>query len=286
MQVCGSDNFAETIATLLNCEFVSIEKTVFPDFEVRPRFLKTEFSGKVVLIERMKVPVDPNAYVIELLLEINTLKDMGAETVDVVMPYFVYSRQDKAFREGEPFSAKYIVDLLRHAGAGKIYVVESHTRNDFGAVKNIDGFVAIGRYFFSAGAKGALVIAPDEKAARGAQTVAREIEGDVAVMRKTRDRGTGEIITDAGNLDARGREVIIVDDIVSSGKTMLNALRLAREAGARRIQCAVVHPITQRGIFNVSKEADGFFACDTVDSALSVIPTAGMITEAIKRDNI
>ena len=284
MQVCGSDAFAETIATFLNCEFVSIEKTVFPDFEVRPRFLKTALSGRVLLAERMKVPVDPNAYIIELLLEIRTLKDIGVETVDVVMPYFVYSRQDKAFREGEPFSAKYVIETLRHAGAERIYVVESHTRNNFGVVRNVDGFVAIGKYFLSAGAKGALVVAPDEKAARGAQTVAAEISGDVAVMRKTRDRNTGEISTDSGGLDARGREVIIVDDIVSSGKTMLNALRLAREAGARRIQCAVVHPITQRGIFNVSKEADGFFACNTVDSALSVIPTESLIAEAIRRD--
>lgn len=286
MQVCGSDAFAETIASLLDCEFVSVEKTVFPDFEVRPRFLKTRFPGTVLLVERMKVPVDPNAYIIELLLEIKTLKDMGAERVDLVMPYFVYSRQDKAFREGEPFSAKYVVELLMHAGAERIYVVESHTRNDFGAIRNVNGFTAIGRYFRSTGASNALVIAPDGKAEAGAAAVAAEIAGDVAVMMKTRDRSTGEISTDACGLNARGRDVIIVDDIVSSGKTMLNALRLAREAGARKIQCAVVHPITQRGIFNVSKEADGFFACNTVDSALSVIPTEGLIAEAIKRDNL
>lgn len=282
MQVFGSDSFGESLARFLGADFERIEKTVFPDFEVRPRILAEKLHNRVIIAERMKVPTDPNAYLVEVLFEIMTLRDMGAKSVEVVMPYFVYSRQDKSFRQGEPFSAQYVVDMLKFAGARRIYVVESHTQNDFNAIVNVSGFRAIGKYFHSLGMKESVIIAPDEKAERGARIVAEEIGGALCVLRKKRDRETGEIETRAGDVP-QGNRAIIVDDIVSSGRTMLNAVKIAKKHGMNEIYCAVVHPITQRGIFDVSKEATKFFACNTVDSALSVIPVEQLVAEEIKR---
>lgn len=281
MQVIGADSFAERLAALLGAEFVPIEKTVFPDFEVRPRFLRVDFHEHVILTERMKLPIDPNAHLAEIFLEIKTLKERGVKRIDLVMPYFIYSRQDKVFREGEPFSAKYIIELLVHAGVSNIFVVESHTRSDFGIVRSVSGFAAIGKYFFSIGAKDSVVIGPDEKARAGAEIVAGEIGGKVCVLQKKRDKSTGEIET-SGTASVQGKNVIIIDDIISSGKTMLNAVHIAKGGGAKSIQCAVVHPITQQGIFSVSKEVDNFFACNTVDSEFSIIPVEGIIAGSIR----
>ena len=108
MIVVGNDSFGEKLAKSLNADFVKFEQITFPDGEICPRILG-DVSEDVILVNRAKLPLEPNKYFVETLLLLKTLREV-AENIDVVMPYFVYARQDKPFREGEPFSAKFVLN--------------------------------------------------------------------------------------------------------------------------------------------------------------------------------
>ena len=125
MIVVGNDDFAKKLATALGSKFVPFEQRVFPDGEVCPRILG-DVEKNAIVANRMSLPLEPNKYFIETLLLIKNLQELGVENIDVVMPYFVYARQDKIFRDGEPFSYKFVLETLHRAGVNRFFTVSSH----------------------------------------------------------------------------------------------------------------------------------------------------------------
>ncbi len=283
MIVLGNDDFGERLAEKLDAKFIRIEQRVFPDGEVCPRIADDINGSHAVIALRMSLPPDTNRYLVETLLTIKNLKSMGVKKIDVVMPYFVYARQDKAFRKGEPFSSKYILELLKEAGASRFFTVSSHADRNKERISlsdlpahNIDGFAAIGNYL-----KGTvinpMVIAPDKGAEEFAATVAEQAGCDYAVFEKHRDLDTGDVVMSS---DARldGKDVIIVDDIISSGGTMLNAIEVCRKNGAKSVMAAVVHVVSERAVKNISPHAM-LIATDTISSDVSRIPVTNLLAE-------
>ena len=120
--VIGSDSFGQKLAQALGVKFIPLENRVFPEKEICP-ILKGKPDSRVILADRMKAPINPNTHFVSVLLTIKNLKSLGVEHIDLVMPYFIYSRQDKVFRDGEPFSAKHVLELLKESGADRFFTV-------------------------------------------------------------------------------------------------------------------------------------------------------------------
>jgi ribose-phosphate pyrophosphokinase len=288
MIVLGSDEFAEKLARDLSADHVAIEKTIFPDGESRPRILG-ELDKHVVLAERMSVPTDPNRYLVETLLTLRNLKAGGVEEIDVVMPYFVYAKQDKIFRPGEPYSAKHVLELLEQAGTSRFFTVSSHAERDSETLSltkmpayNINGFEAIGEYLKKLNLNNPIVVGADMGVNLSTKTVSGIIAAEKTSLKKERDLDTGSIVMH-GEMNAKNRDIVIIDDMISSGGTMIKAIEIAKKSGAEKIISAVVHPVLAKGAYEkISPMVWKFLATDTIDSPISAISVTGKLAEKIQ----
>ena len=285
MTVVGNDNFAKELATALGAEFVQFEQRTFPDGEVCPRILG-DVNKDVILVNHMKLPLEPNKYFMETLLLIKTLREL-TEKIDVVMPYFIYARQSKVFRSGEPFSARYVLETLHKAGASRFFTVSSHTEREKERLAadmpafNVNGFISIGNYLKRKSFSNPVIVGPDDGAEHFAKTVSNALDCDYALLEKHRNLDTGEIEMKC-NVDVRGKEVIIVDDIISSGGTMVNAIKSLKDAGAKTISVYVVHLVSEKGIEKISPRVKEFLASNTIETPLSKISVVEQLAEKLK----
>ncbi|MFH0832616.1 MAG: ribose-phosphate diphosphokinase, partial [Candidatus Aenigmatarchaeota archaeon] len=265
-----------------------VEKRAFPDGEVCPRIVG-DVDNHAIVAERLSLPLDPNRYLIETLFITRNLRALGVEKIDVVMPYFIYSRQDKVFRKGEPHSAKYVLELLEKAGATRFFTVSSHVNRNDEKISltpmpayNINGFESIGNQLKKFDLHNPVVVGADLGVSHSTETIANILGAESFAFQKKRDLNTGEIIV-KGNLNVEGRDIVIVDDIISSGRTMLNSIEICNSSGADRILCTAVHPALATGVFEkISSKVWKFIATDTISSPISEISVTESIAEKIK----
>jgi len=290
------DGFSERIAEYLNLTFVPLHRRVFPDREICPRIVDA-IKGKSVLFVSRTSGADafhPNRYLIELYLALTNLKSLGAKELNILMPYFVYARQDKVFREGEVVSAKAVLDLLKNLGVKRFYTVTAHMQREEGKLRfydemecyTIDGFEEIGKYIKAKyNPENPLVLGPDLTASSGAETVAKVLGiSESSALEKFRDRDTGATETKGELPELNGRDVIIVDDIAATGGTMSKAVSMCKEKGAGKIICAVVHPVLAQDCLNrIRNTGAEFIGCNTIESCISKVHVEKKIAEFIKQ---
>ncbi len=286
ISVAGYEGFADGLAQAMGCRFIPMERRTFPDGEVCPR-LSGRPEGRVVLANRMKLPVDANGYLVETLLAASSLKGMGCD-VWLAMPYFIYSRQDKSFREGEPLSARAVTDLLLRSGVSRFFTVSSHADRDkpmlsFSAMPahNIDGYSLLGEELKQLNLASPLVIGADAGVEFAARRIADAIGCGHGCLSKERNLEDGGLKT-TGSIEAEGKDVIIIDDIISSGGTMANAAKMARDAGAASVTAAAVHLTKAEAIEKLRPFADGIIATDTIETPVSQVSVIPLIAEKMR----
>jgi len=272
------DGFNRKIANQLDAKLIPLEIRRFPDGEVCPRILikdDNDIKGETVIFtHRMRASsCRPNDYLTEILLTLLNLNEANPRRIILVAPYFVYARQDTAFRVGEPKSAKYVAKTLEWAGVDVIVTVSTHfhrmkTMSDFFTKAqgiNVSGFTPLAKYVKNNyELHKPVIIAPDEEAKIWAEEFAKILGAkDYTALKKERDLDTGEIRTYVGELDVKGRDVIVVDDIVSTGGTMANAILEAVRRGARRVISCFVHPVLAPGALEKIMKAGVFEAIAT-----------------------
>jgi ribose-phosphate pyrophosphokinase len=217
----------------------------FPDGESYIR-IPAEFKGKdVTLLHRCYPEQDKS--LIQLFLILQTLRGGGASRIRAIIPYLPYARQDKLFLKGEALSSKAICELIKKSGCDELVTFDCHFLKKEGQfsygglrIKNISLSHAIISYF-KRKLRSPKIISPDEGAA---YFLARE--ADIGVMKKRREKYSGgKSIYRKPKLevsfDVRGRDVVIVDDIIGTGSTMLKAVQACRRLGANSISCGATH---------------------------------------------
>lgn len=286
----SSKRLAEKIAEALEASLVGVSWKRFPDGEFYFRFLE-EVSGRLLIVQSLYPPQDQ--HILELAVILHTARELGASELTVYAPYLAYSRQDERYLPGEALTSKLLADLLSGLGAGSLYTVDVHSRRVLEYYKipayNLTAAPLLARYFVEErGADKPFLLAPDdEEAAIERVRIASEALGGVPydALRKRRDRVTGEIETFEKKLEVEGKDVIILDDIVSTGGTAANAARIARKMGARKVYLGVTHALLRGDALKVLKEAgiDEVVSTDSVPAVTSKISTAPLIAEALKR---
>lgn len=240
-------DFCSALAHHAKCELVEMDRRVFPDGEINPRI--QEAPKDVILANTLSSHnFDPNKYLLEYIFSVKNLRERGTEKIVLVMPYLPYSRQDEIFRKGESFTSKYILEIFRNLGIEHIFAVTFHLHRQRTAdlvegitLHDVSGIDALRDYFKPFNLESPFFVAPDEEAEKWAQKMAEPFHGEVAVLKKRRDTTTGEIET-SGEIPG-GRTVIIVDDIISTGGTIKNALRICRTYKSKKVIVCVVHGI-------------------------------------------
>lgn len=282
----SGNGLAARIAKLLKDRLMFAEKKVFPDGESYVR-IPEKPEGAAIIVHSLSYPQEKR--LMELMLAIDALKGVGADTVIAVIPYMAYARQDKRFLEGEPISIKVVLKSLEAAGADALLTVDIHKPSvleEWLSIPSINvvPYREIAEYFREK-VSSPIVLAPDKGALDRASRVAEYIGADFDYLVKERDRVTGEVKALPKELEVRDREVIIVDDIISTGGTMSLAAKHSLERGARRVYAACTHAVMVKGALDrlLFSGIEEVVATDTVPSPVSKITIAESVAEGIKR---
>ncbi len=280
----ASQKLAAKVAWELEDTLVPMETKKFPDGERYIR-IKGELEDEVIVIQSTGYPQDEN--LVELFLILKNLKNMGAEKIKVVIPYFGYARQDKQFKGGEAVSAKIIAEILEAAGASQIFSINLHQDHitEFFSVPayNLSAMPLIADYIKDF-LDDPIIIAPDEGALKHAKEVAGVIGCRYDYLEK--QRISPKIVeTKPKSIDIKGMQAVIIDDIISTGGTIVGASSILERQGAEKIVVACVHAVlVEDALLRIfTTGVDDVVATDTLSSDVSVISVAPLIADALKR---
>jgi len=291
MKIIGGPSSAELasrLGTLLRVPLVETRTKRFPDGEFYFK-LEEEVKGEDLLIVQSLYPPQ-DTHLIELFLIVHTSKDVGARSVKAFVPYLAYSRQDERYLEGECLTSAMVAQVFENLGLDALYTIDVHNENVLKKYKipvfNLTAAGELAKYFVSRGLKDPFVMAPDDEelAIRRAEFAAKTIGGEFDYLKKERDKLTGEIKTFRKRLDVRGRDIIIIDDIISTGNTAANAATILKEQGAKRIFAGVSHVLLHEGTLATLKEAgiEETVGTDSVVNEFAKVSVAPVLAQALK----
>ncbi len=233
---------AHEIATHLNIDLGKIELKRFPDGESQVQILEN-VRGRDVFVHQT-IALDPNNYLMELLIIIDALKRASARSIAAVIPYYGYCRQDRKDKPRVPITAKLVANLLTHAGATRVLTMDLHAGQVQGffdiPVDNLYGRAILAEAFRKFAPSNYIVVAPDIGSVKVARAYAAHLGVDFAIIDKHRASPTKiETVTVIG--DVNGKDVLLADDMCSTGGTLVSAAKACREKGAKRIFAAITH---------------------------------------------
>ncbi|MBS7247505.1 MAG: ribose-phosphate diphosphokinase [Candidatus Jordarchaeales archaeon] len=283
-----SQVLALKVAKMLRAPFIDCEYKKFPDGEKYVR-IDGEVEGyEVAVIHSMHHT--PDECLVEYFLLVDTLKDLGAKKVTGVIPYFPYARQDERFNQGEALSLKTVASLIEKAGTDKVITIDMHLHRIESINKifkipaeNITAIPLIAQYIkenFKIDKP--LIIGPDEEAEQWAKTMAAILDADYDILEKKRISST-EVEVTPRQLQPQNRNVIIIDDIISTGGTLAKTIQLLKSKGAKTIIAACTHPIlVDNALKKIYKAgAETVIATDTVPSPVSQVTVAPLIAQTL-----
>jgi ribose-phosphate pyrophosphokinase len=286
----ASEALASKVAHELDREPAKIEFNKFPDGEKYLRILDDVKGEDVVVIQ--SINRTPDEFLVEYLLIVDTLKDLGATKVVGFIPYFAYARQDERFKPGEAFSFKTVSKLIEIVGTDELYTIDMHKHRVVRSTdlfkipsQNLTAMPLLADYVEKTGnLQNPLVIGPDAEAAQWAKVAAERLRTDYDVFEKKR-LGSESVQIRPGKLNVKDRDVLIVDDIISTSGTVVAALEILFSQGARKIDVACTHPLLMGNALAKIHEtgAKNVIGTDTVPSPVSCVSVAPLIAEEIKK---
>lgn len=274
--ISGSSNYAlaEQIGQRLNIPLVETQLEQFANGEKRV-WVKEKLDGQdVVIVQSFSNPVDSE--IMEFLLLADAVERLGARDVHVIIPWMGYSLQDKVFRDGEPIAAKVVANLVSSAYVRRVYLLDLHNNSipGFFAVPTahlsaIDMFIADVKQQFAD--QDLVVASPDFGGLKRARTFAGLLNAPLVNVDKHRDLKTGEVTAVGLHGEVEGKTVILFDDVIMGGGTVVETSELLKKEGA-----VSTHFYSTHGVFAGS--AIEKITSSTIDSVI--------ITNSIRQEKL
>jgi ribose-phosphate pyrophosphokinase len=285
--IAGSSvpKLAREISRLLNCDFDVAKLIRFPDGELQ---VQVDSADENVIYVQTMAP-RPNEMLMEMLLTIDLLRDLGAKQITAAVPYLGYTRSDYRSSTGNSINIHTLFTLLESVGVKKLVSVDIHTHRlslrDMAKLTSIKLKEATAFPLLAKSAKleKPLVIAPDVEAKRWAKAAAKAIEADYDVMEKKRISPT-EVEIKPKDIDVKNKDVLIVDDIVSTGNTVIKLAKSLRKHGAKRIYAAFTHAVlsTSAVVSNMYHAGiNELISTNTIPNEFAVVDVSSLIAEKL-----
>ena len=216
----------------------------FSDGEVWCEIEENVRGMEVFVVQPVSPPANEN--LMELLIMIDALKRASAETIAAVIPYYGYARQDRKISPRTPISAKLVADLLTTAGANRILSMDLHAGQIQGffniPVDNLYAMPAMIEYIQKNLFEDIVVVAPDAGAAERSRSYAKKLNVPMALVDKRRVRpNESEVMNIIG--DVQNKVAVIIDDIIDTAGTLVQAAQAVQEKGAKEVYAFVTHPV-------------------------------------------
>ncbi|MCF8488683.1 MAG: ribose-phosphate pyrophosphokinase [Rhodospirillum sp.] len=293
---CNSNRpLAEAVASYLNLELTNASVKRFSDMEVWVEILENVRGEDVFVVQSTSYPANDN--LMELLVALDALKRGSARRVTAVIPYFGYARQDRKTGPRTPITAKLLANLITSAGANRVVTLDLHSGQIQGffdiPLDNLYAAPVFSKHIME-NFKGErpMIISPDVGGVVRARDLARRIEADLAIIDKRRERaGVSEVMNIIG--DVKGRDCILVDDIVDSAGTLCNAGTALKNAGANSVAAYVTHGVLSGGAVArvTSSPLDSLCITDSIQATEAMrlarnvhqISIAPLVAEAMRR---
>jgi len=242
--VLGEYSVGFDVARLLGLEVVTVHEKEFPDDELYVRILEPDkVKSKNTIIFSTLYPRQERA-LLKTLLAVDAAKRAGTHEVIAVIPYLAYARQDKLFLPGEPISANLIIELLESTGVSRLVTVDVHSLRVLESLTGRALNVMVSDLLVERALNylvDPLIVAPDKGAHERACYAARTHGLKCDYLIKQRNRVTGEVSYTPREISVSNRDIVLVDDIISTGGTVAEATRILIAQGARRVIVAATH---------------------------------------------
>ncbi|EOH96782.1 ribose-phosphate pyrophosphokinase 1 [Enterococcus haemoperoxidus ATCC BAA-382] len=237
---------AEKIAAAVGVELGKSSVTQFSDGEIQVNIEESIRGSHVYVIQSTSSPVNDN--LMELLIMIDALKRASAKTINVVMPYYGYARQDRKARAREPITAKLVANMLEKAGATRMLTLDLHAVQIQGffdiPVDHLMGAPLIADYFMEHGIQGddVVVVSPDHGGVTRARKLAEYLKAPIAIIDKRRPKANvAEVMNIIGHVE--GKICVLIDDMIDTAGTISLAANALQEAGAKEVYASCTHPV-------------------------------------------
>lgn len=240
----SNPNLTHDIAEYIGIPVSKCEVMRFADGEINVNIPETVRGHKVFVVQSTNDPV--NESLMELLIMIDALKRASAREVNVVMPYYGYSRQDRKAKARQPISAKLVADLLQTAGAARVIAMDLHAAQIQGffniPIDNFRAMPLIAKHMQKKNLKDVCVVSPDHGGATRARDLANVLDCQIAIIDKMRPKpNVAEVMNIIGKV--KGKNCVIIDDMVDTAGSIQAASVALREAGAKDIYVCCTHPL-------------------------------------------
>jgi len=290
----SAEKFTKEICDYLNIESGKIESFKFKNDNYFVQIGETVREQDVYIVQTVKPPV--NERIMELLITIDAAKRASAKRVNVVLPYFPYSRSDKKDQPRIPVTSKLMAQLLEAAGANRVITCDLHNPA-IQAYFNIQcdrltGEFLLEKYFLEKNLRDVVVVSTDAGSSKKAYKYSEFFECPIALIDKRRmgNDDNAKAINIIG--DVKGKTALIFDDEISTGKTMLEAAKIVKKNGAKAVYAGCIHPILcGDAIEEIEKSClEEVVVTNTVplekkNDKIKVISIAPLFAEVIKRNN-
>jgi len=279
-----SENLAKKLSKKIKANLVKSEIRVFPDGESKITLIGKISKKKSIVLQSIYPPVDTN--LVQVLSLITKAKENSSEVIAVI-PYMGYARQDREFLPGEIVTMKVLGKLFKSAGASKIIVVDIHSsiglKHFSIKTKNVTAIPDLVGFFKKLSLKNPLVVSPDQGGKERAKEFAKEFNSDYIALEKTRDRKTGKVKIKTKNLEVENRDLILVDDIISTGGSIIKATQFLKKQKCKKIYVACTHALLMNDAEKKIKKAGvtNIISTNTIPGKTSKVDISKTIAKAI-----
>ena len=285
---------ARKISEKLGVSLGMANVTTFSDGETRVEIDENVRGMDVFIIQSTCPPV--NVTCMELLIMIDAMKRASADRITAVIPYYGYARQDRKVAPRAPITAKLIADLITTAGANRVLAMDLHTGQIQGffniPVDNLFATPVLLEYLKSHYQDNMVIVSPDTGGVARARAFGTRLGANLAIIDKRREGpNEAQVMNIVGNV--KGSSVIVLDDMIDTAGTVIQAAQALGEAGATQISVCCTHPVLSGlAIENIEKSnIKEVIVTDTIplrDKAkackrITVLSVAGLLSEAVKR---
>ena len=280
----SSQDLAKRIARRLKAVYVKTESRVFPDGESKITIKKIPRQSIVLVVQSTFPPVDTN--LLHLLSVISKVRKYSSK-IYAVMPYIGYARQDREFLEGEIITISVIGQMLRTVGTKKVITIDIHSTKALKELKmsseNVTAVFELVKYFKKLRITNPLVVSPDSGGKQRAKEFANLLGTDFLYLEKNRNKKTGQVNILTSKVSVKNRNIILVDDMISTGGSIIKSTQFLKKQKCKRIFVACTHALlvndAEKRIRNAG--VSQIISTDTIPRKTSKVDVSKIIAESI-----
>ncbi len=287
-------DLAEQICKTVEVRPGALEVTTFSDGEIFVEIGENVRGVNCFIVQPTCAPV--NQHLMELLVTIDALKRASAGSIIAIVPYFGYARQDRKVKPRTPITAKLVADLVTAAGADRVVTVDLHAGQIQGffdiPVDHLFSMPVMIEYLRQGHGKDSVFVSPDAGGVERARAYSKRLNATLAIIDKRREKSNvSEVMNIIG--DVKGKDAIVVDDMIDTAGTLTNAARALMEAGARTVSACATHAVFSGPAIKRIEESPlkEVIVTDTIPlrpeakacSKIKQLTVARLLGEAIKR---